>query len=255
MTPTEAPSAEPTVTGADRLTILKLLAAGRDADFVAGVVHLDRDRVIRIASGHGYPDTDKLAWAVDILTKRLDDRARAQAITTTAHARPTPRPRPTASPQPTDAPQTQESVQVRVVDETEGLLARAEKSEHVRTRKAAARARDAIETVRTALDAEEKARLAAAAAAAEKAKATAAANLEQERIRAQVAAAEAELAKLRAKLAKSQAAAKIPNAKDLGLDAKAVRRWAAEQQIACPAVGRVPKTVMTAYLDAHGGAS
>lgn len=61
------------VTPEQRLTVLKHLAGGKSLDVVAAIVNLKRETVLDIASHHGYPDRDKLSWAVDVLTKKPDD--------------------------------------------------------------------------------------------------------------------------------------------------------------------------------------
>ncbi len=60
-----------------RLTIVKHLANGKDLTVVALIVKLPREEVLDVASHHGYPDTDKLAWAADVLKKKLDEDQRA----------------------------------------------------------------------------------------------------------------------------------------------------------------------------------
>jgi hypothetical protein len=54
-----------------KVTMLKHLVAGKDLDFVATITRVPRDQVLDIVSAHGYPDVDKMAWAVDILTKTV----------------------------------------------------------------------------------------------------------------------------------------------------------------------------------------
>lgn len=61
------------ITPATKVTLLKHLASGKSAEIVATIVKLPRDQVVDIASHHGYPDRDKLAWAADILEKKIDD--------------------------------------------------------------------------------------------------------------------------------------------------------------------------------------
>lgn len=68
------------LTPQQRLTLIKHLAGGKPAGVVATIMHLEVNEVTRIASHHGYPDREKLAWAADILAKNLDKDA-AQALT------------------------------------------------------------------------------------------------------------------------------------------------------------------------------
>lgn len=67
---------------AKKVTLLKHLAAGKSLDVVATIVGLKRDQVLDVASRHGYPDTDKLAWAADVLDKKTDDDVAAAAVKT-----------------------------------------------------------------------------------------------------------------------------------------------------------------------------
>lgn len=52
-----------------KVSMLKHLVGGKDLDFVAQVTRVPRDTVLAIVSAHGYPDVDKMSWAVDILVK------------------------------------------------------------------------------------------------------------------------------------------------------------------------------------------
>jgi hypothetical protein len=54
-----------------KVSMLKHLVAGKDLDFVAQVTRVPRDTVLDIVSAHGYPDVDKMSWAVDILIKTV----------------------------------------------------------------------------------------------------------------------------------------------------------------------------------------
>ena len=54
-----------------KVTMLKHLVAGKDLDFVAQATRVPRDTVLGIVSAHGYPDADKMSWAVDILIKTV----------------------------------------------------------------------------------------------------------------------------------------------------------------------------------------
>lgn len=78
----------PTITDTQRLTVLKHLAAGKAINVVATITSLDSEIVRRIGADHGYPDRDKLKWAVDIVSKRLDRAAQdaiSTSLTTTPH--------------------------------------------------------------------------------------------------------------------------------------------------------------------------
>lgn len=231
-----------TITSADRLTILKLLAGGRDIDFTATATSQPRDTVLDVAKHHGYPDRDKLAWAVDVLAEQLDDEARASIPTSTvrtpaAHAVaavPASRPRP-AAPAPDPQPAADAPADVAA------LIALGKKSTRARTRGLAEKAEKALAVLRKEVTAEVEAKKAAATRAAEEAK-----------VRSEVERLEAELAAVRARLPKSQAAAKTgTTALRTGADPKTVRAWARTNGIDVPAVGRVPNRVMDAYAAAH----
>jgi hypothetical protein len=144
-----------TVTDADKLTIVKLLAGGRDPEFVAAAVNHDVDTVVRTASAHGYPDRGKLAWAADLLQKQSDEAGR-NAVPGARRSL-SPSARPVAAPP--------------VRDEVRALIARGLKSETPRVRRLAQKAADAVDALGTALAQDEAARRAAAAQAAEKARA------------------------------------------------------------------------------------
>jgi hypothetical protein len=171
------------------------------------------------------PDLDAV---LDDVVDRLDQ----PSIT-----RPAPRPSPAAQP---------------AADDTARLLARAEKSTKARARALAKRIGADLVRLREVVEHEAEDRKAAAAEAARRAKEKAQRAAEQQRIRARLAELDREAAKLRAGLAKS--AAVPPGAAALGLDPKAVRRWALEHDVPCTTTGRVPKAVVEAYLAAHGGA-
>jgi len=61
-----------TITPQLKVTMLKHLVAGKDLDFVAQVTRVPRDDVLDIVSAHGYPDHDRMAWAVDVLIQGGD---------------------------------------------------------------------------------------------------------------------------------------------------------------------------------------
>ena len=55
-----------------KVSMLKHLVAGKDLDFVATVTRVPRDTVLDIVSDHGYPNPDRMSWAVDVLVKNGD---------------------------------------------------------------------------------------------------------------------------------------------------------------------------------------
>jgi hypothetical protein len=228
-----------TVTTTDKLTIVKLLAAGRDAEFVATAVSTDVYTVVRTASGYGYPDQSKLAWAADVLQKQIDEAARP-AVAPAAPVRP-PAQRPTA---PTPRPLT--AVPGPAPDEVRAVIARGLKSERPRIRRFAEKARDAVDALTGALRADEEQRRQDAARAAEQAKARS----EVERLERELAAAKALLRGDRS----AAGGATTPPATDVhGVQSKVVRAWAAENGVTCPKAGRVPRAVVEQYVTATRG--
>jgi hypothetical protein len=61
-----------TITPQLKVSMLKHLVAGKDLDFVATVTRVPRDTVLDIVSDHGYPNKDRMSWAVDVLIKNGD---------------------------------------------------------------------------------------------------------------------------------------------------------------------------------------
>jgi|GEM_PF-1378295 len=223
------------VPDATKVTILRALADGRRIDRVAVELQLSAEVVRRVSAAHGYPDRHKMSWAADVIAKGADVRGG------------TPAGQPAGASSPTSPPPA------RQADDVARLLARAGKSTKARTRALAKRIGADLDRLREAVDHETEDKKAAAAEAARKAKEKAQRDAEQRKIRARPVELEREAAKLRAGLQRSTAVP--PGAVALGLDPKAVRRWAVANDVACTVTGRVPKAVVQAYLDAHGGAS
>lgn len=224
-----------------KVAILKHLAAGKSLDVVATIVHLKRDQVLDIASRHGYPDVDKIAWAVDVLEKKLADAdalpdrtgekrpdERPVRLANTTPTRPAPTTTPTAS---TAAPRP---------DGIQALIATAKSHDSKRIQNAADKVLDGLGRLRTLMHEDEEKHAARRAAAAEKAEA-----------RAEVERLQQQLAKARAKLRGNAGPVGVGKASAAGPSAADVRAWAAENDVACPAVGRVPSAVREAYDDAH----
>jgi len=223
------------VPDATKVAILRALAEpGARLDRVAVDLQLSAEIVRRVSSAHGFPDRHKMSWAADVIAKGRDVVDDALVVEST--------PSPVAS-----------ATTAASADDTARLPARAGKSARARTRALAKRIDDDLARLHELVTAESEEKKAAAEAAATRAKEKAEREREQKRLRAEAAALEAKLAKVRAQLQRS--AAVPPGAAALGLDPKAVRRWAAANGVACTATGRVPKVVVEAYLAAHGGAS
>ncbi|WP_210651320.1 histone-like nucleoid-structuring protein Lsr2 [Nocardioides sp. SYSU D00065] len=221
------------ITPATKIALLKHLASGKSLDIVATIVHLERDQVLDVASHHGYPDRDKLAWAVDVLEKKLDDDATELPDKTAEHTREAraTTPRPTVAPAPTPPAGG---------GALEELITRGKAHESKRIQTAANKVLDDIDRLRTLLREDEKKHAARRKAERERA----AARAEVERLERQLAEAKA---KLRGD--KKPAARSTPTAD--GPPAATVRAWAAANDVECPSVGRVPAVVRAAYDEAH----
>lgn len=216
-----------------QIAILKHLAGGKDFDTVAQILDLPRDQVVDFARTHGYPDADKMLWAVDVLAKKL---------ATTENTLPAGRPQPSGvrlvSQPPTPAPT---SAGLAKPDEIRILLNTAKAHPSKRIQGAADRVFDQLDRLRGLIreDQDKNAEKRAAAAAKEKA-------------RAEVKRLEAELAAARARL-RSDTATTTPASSTAAVDvpAKIIREWATAGGLECPSHGKIPNTVRTAYDAAH----
>lgn len=177
------------LTPALKVTVLKHLLGGRTDTFIETATGLTHDQVLEVKRDHGHPDPDKMAWAVDILTQRLDE------IPESAHPLPRPaRPVPSAAatsvtttPRP-PAPSTLTVATQPAADAVRALLDLGATSEKARTRNLAAKIDELLTDLQGRLDDEKAAREAAAAEAKAK------------------AARDAEIAKLEARLAELKSA-------------------------------------------------
>lgn len=233
----------PAVSDTTRLTIVKLLAAGRDTTFVATATELDVDTVTHVGSAHGYPDRAKLAWAADVLVANVNDAARAAIPVVTPPRGPSARP---VAPRPRPADDVDETPDER--DDVRGLIARGAKSDRPSTRKLAEKADIAVDALREALAGDEAARRETARLAAEKARA-----------QAEVQRLEKELAEARRRLGTTASPTKGAKGTHgacarAGLDPKTVRTWADANGVELRGSGRIPTSVVEAYQAAHGGA-
>lgn len=134
-----------------KLTLIKHLAGGKPADVVAEIMRATKAEVIDVARHHGYPDTEKLAWAADIMAKNIaEDGADfnpaplAEGGTRLTELRPTPPPRPG------------DRVTVVQTDEVMAVLNGAKGHSSKRIQAAANKALDAIAKVRQLVVEDEK---------------------------------------------------------------------------------------------------
>lgn len=166
-----------TITPQQHLTVVKHLATGKNLDVVATITHLDRSQVLDIGSKHGYPDTEKLTWAVDILVKKLeaadeipqhpDAAAIARSGQTTRPSiqqQPTSRPAGVAStPAPTGHPTAPKPTPAAApapaeakVDAAEALLAEASESKSKAVQRLGEKIRDLLVDLDERLDAQKR---------------------------------------------------------------------------------------------------
>lgn len=238
-----------TITAQQRLAVLKHLAGGKTLDVTAAMTRLTRDQVLDIGNHHGYPDTNKLAWAVDVLTSKIDQDGTAAAVSTsttspsgadlaertervTLVGRPIPRPTAPAASAPGG-------------DAIAVLLNTGKASSSKRTQNLANRVLDDVAKLRGLIDAEQNAAAAKEREQRERAEAVA----EVERLKKQLADAQA---KLRPTAAPRQTGARATQI-STGATAKDIRAWAAANGIDCNPVGRPSRTVVDAYTAAHPG--
>jgi len=74
------------------IALLKHLNAGRTVDEVAKILHITPSQAGEIARSHGHPDPGKVAWAIDVLTKKAASAEQAAIPARTERPRPTPAP-------------------------------------------------------------------------------------------------------------------------------------------------------------------
>ena len=161
-----------TITPTKRLSIVKHLAAGKGPDVVATIVGLDRATVVDIGSHHGYPDRDKLAWAADILAKKIDEDATAEIPAASTPARLAPRTVTSAAPSVSALVTAAPAAQSRPSDDVKALLAAGKASPSKRTQRLADRILDDVSRLRGLIDAERAKQEAKAKADAERSAAT-----------------------------------------------------------------------------------
>lgn len=187
-----------TLTPEQQLTALKHLASGKPIDVTATILHTDTETIRGLAASHGYPDREKLAWAVDVLTSKADaahqhsapPADRGRPLSAVARERVAPSPMPAAAPSRPD--------ELRI------LLNTAKSHPAKRIQTAANKIFDDLDRLRALIRDDEERHAAKRAADAEKAK-----------LRAQVAQLEQQLRQAKEKLrgpGKSTTTVKTPRA-------------------------------------------
>lgn len=232
------------ITSQLKITMLKLLVAGHDIDYAARATQIPRDRVLDIVSGHGYPDHDRMRWAIDILIQN-GDRIPVRPVANGHRpgvllAPPQSAQSAVHRPAPADVRTSARPVHTSTAE----LLHQAAESEHSRTRGLGTKISGLLADLTARLADEQEAREAKAVAEREAAKTA-----------ARIAELEAELAKLkgkRSKPAKRPSGGRTPSTTGQILSESAViREWARANNIPCPRVGAVGKDVRAAYCAAH----
>lgn len=238
------------LTREQQITTLKHLAGGKGLDVVATIMHTTREVVLDLASKHGYPDRDKLAWAADILTKNAEQQdAPTEHPDADAIARQE-RPRPAAVPdlRSTTKAGTTEQPFPRVDDEqTVRLRTLINTAKGIPTKKVQRqleRALDALTKLQDLVTEDENTRQAREQAQREKE----AARAEVQRLQEQLRAAREKLNGPKKPRTSDSTTGDEP-------PAKVIRAWAADNDVDCPDRGRVPAHVRQAYDDAHREAS
>lgn len=233
-----------TFTKTQILTTIKHLASGKDAELVADIMKSTKADVIEIARHHGYPDVEKLAWAADILEKKLDEDNQPAERPLVGGGEIVTRPQQLGT-KPGTTPITPTTVPpIPRPDELRVMIATAKNHESKRIQAAATRADDAIAKLRQLIVEDEQKNHEKRKAAAAKARAKA----EVERLEAELAAARA---KLRGSApAKPKTPASPTPAGVLPTSAE-IRAWARDNDVDCPPVGQVPARVREAYDDAR----
>lgn len=172
-----------TITPEQHLTVVKHLAGGKPPAVVATITRVDEHEVSRIGASHGYPDRDKLGWAVDILTKNLEKAATDGLPEPSREVGQIVRPQAIhrADPPPAHAPAQPDEIRV--------LLNAAKSAKPKRIQALANRVFDDLDRLRAMLDVEREKTRAAEAETAQKR----AARAEVDRLKKELAAAQAKL--------------------------------------------------------------
>lgn len=223
------------VTPQQRIALLKHLVNDKTPEAVATILNITRDQVVEVARHHGYPEKQKMEWAIDILVEKATN-AETAAIPAGTTVRVAPaKPTPAA---PASAPAAVASL--TKPDEIRILLNTAKGHPSKRIQTAADRVFDQLDKLRALIREDEEKN-------AEKRRQAA----EREKARAEVKRLEEELRAARAKLRGKDAEPSTTDSDDDSPSARQIRAWANENEVDCPATGRVPAAVREAYDAAH----
>ena len=234
------------ITRQTHITMLKQLVAGHDLEFVAAANHVPRQTVLDIVSNHGYPNKDRMAWAVDVLIQGGDKIPTGQLSTGTPLDEPTPAAVAHAQStvqRPNGFALTPAPAITHVPPAGISILVQAEQSPFIRTQNIGAKISALLADLTTRLNDEQ---------AAVEAKASA--DREAARIASRIATLQAEIDKLRRKPTKAAKAATGQVSSSAGQatpDSAVIRSWAWANNIDCPKTGAVNKAIRDAYHAAH----
>jgi len=268
------------ITTADKITLLKHLVKGKDAEAVAAIMGMERYEVIDHAANHGYPHKDKMAKAIELLQAK-----NTPSVTQDRTVRPVPTPTPqrpparaatpsratargtAAAPSRRDNFTAPMKLEQRSPQDTKmmwkdgrpasddpaqapedrrspaALLAAGKASPKKRTQALARRAQECLDKLDEVLEGE-RAEAEAARRAAE----------EVERLRQEKEKLEKKLAEVTAKLRGSSSrrtTKSTSTASGSTGTAKEIRAWAREEGLEVPDSGRVPQSICDAYAEAH----
>jgi len=181
-----------TITPQLKVTMLKHLVAGKDLDFVATTTRVPLQDVLDIVSNHGYPNKDRMAWAVDVLIQGGDKIPQSQLRTGTpldpvAAATPVR----TAGGRPSNFALIPPVVIAHVPPATTDLLRQAEQSPFIRTQNIGAKISALLADLTARLNDEQ-----------QQVEAKAQADRESARIASRIATLQAEIDKLKRKTPK-----------------------------------------------------
>jgi hypothetical protein len=178
-----------TITPQLKVTMLKLLVAGHNLDFVAIATHVPADRVLEIVSAHGYPVAGIMQRALDVLIG--NDNKIPVRPTASLRTGPAPSENRLAVPRLVQQPAAPPSPGARPVHtSTAQLLHQAGESEYARTRGLGTKISGLIADLEARLDDEQKA-------------VEAKADKEAAAVAARIATLEAEIAKLKGRRVKT----------------------------------------------------
>lgn len=224
------------ITDQQRLTLIKHLAAGKTLYHVALIMRLDESQVLDVASRHGYPKTESLSKAAEILARNIDQGRRDEIPQGSSIPSPAVRPAPQST---AGADQAPVPAVLTRPDDIQSLLntAKGHPSKKVQTQ--ANRCLDAIDKLRTLIRDDEDQNAAKRQAAADRAEARA----EVDRLKAQLAAAQAAL--------RSTATTPTGGGTSPVGEAATIRAWAMHEGLDVPARGRIPAEIRDQYTTTH----